>query len=103
MSELLEWQRRLVVVVGAHVTEHTVIRHHWYPADERVTVTFEGTGGGSHMTLFLPRAELVRLRDTLTAIIAEFDTVTETGTKTDPKTGPERTPSADPGVSSSAA
>ena len=103
MNELLDWERRLAVIAAAHVTEHTVIRHHWYPADERVTVTFEGADGGSHMTLFLPRAELVRLRDTLTAMIAEFDTVSKTVTKTDPKTGPERTSSADPGVSSSAA
>jgi hypothetical protein len=38
----------------------------------RATVAFEGTNSAT-VTLFLPRAEVARLRDALTAVIAELD------------------------------
>ena len=73
MSELPEWQLFLPVTVGAHIQASTVISHQCYPGEGRATVAFEGTNSAI-VTLFLPRAELARLRDALTAVIAELDT-----------------------------
>ena len=55
--------------VDAQLNEYTQISHRLYPGEDRVTVTVEGTNS-AHVTLFLPRPELLRLRDTLTAVAA---------------------------------
>ena len=83
-----EWERFLAMDAGAHVNEHTVIERRIYADEDRVTVAFVGVNS-ARLTLFLPHPELLRLRDTLTAVIAEFDTA--------------RAELADPGVTDSAA
>ena len=83
-----EWERFLSMNADVHVNEHTVIEHRIYAGEERVTVAFVGVNS-ARLTLFLPHPELLRLRDTLTAVIAEFDTA--------------RAELADPGVTDSAA
>lgn len=60
----------LRVGVDAQLDEFTQISHRLYPGDDRVTVTVQG-GNAAHVTLFLPRPELLRLRDTLTAVAGE--------------------------------
>ena len=73
---------------GAHVNEHTVIERRIYAGEDRVTVAFVGVNS-ARLTLYLPHPELLRLRDTLTAVIGEFDTA--------------RAELANPGVTDSAA
>ena len=89
MSQLSpRWERFMAMDAGAHVNEHTVIERRIYAHEDRVTVAFVGVNS-ARVTLFLPHPELLRLRDTLTAVIAEFDTA--------------RAELADPGVTDSAA
>ena len=82
------WELFMTMDADAHINEHTVISHQFYVGEDRVTVTFSGANQ-ARMTLFLPHPELVRLRDILTGVIAEFET--------------ERASLADPGVTDSAA
>jgi threonine dehydrogenase-like Zn-dependent dehydrogenase len=64
----------MVVTVMAHLRPDTVIRSRVHAAEERVTVRLENEGiGGSDVTLFADRAELVRLHEALGALVAELD------------------------------
>jgi hypothetical protein len=83
VSELANWEQLMSVDVSAHVYEQTPIHHTLYAAENRVTVTFEGANG-VRVTLFLSAAQLHRLRDRLTAVIAEFEA--ERTALTSPKT-----------------
>ena len=82
------WELFMAMDAGAHVNEHTVIERRIYAGEDRVTVAFVGVNS-ARLTLFLPHPELLRLRDALTAVIAEFDTA--------------RAGLANPGVTDSAA
>jgi hypothetical protein len=66
-----ECEALLWLGVDAQLNEYTQISHRLYPDDDRVTVTVQGTNA-AHVTLFLPRPELLRLRDTLTAVAREL-------------------------------
>jgi hypothetical protein len=57
--------------VDAQLNEYTQFSHRLYPGDDRVTVTVQGSNA-AQVTLFLPRTELLRLRDTLTAVAGEL-------------------------------
>ena len=96
MSELQEWELFMPVTVGAHIQASTVISHQCYPGEGRATVAFEGTNSAI-VTLFLPRAEVARLRDALTAVIAELDT------ELDAEVDAERAALDESGVTDSAA
>ena len=72
MSPRPESEAHLSVSVGVHVRELTHVEHHVYPEADRVTVTVSGTNNAD-VTLYLPRAELRRLRDALSAIADELD------------------------------
>jgi hypothetical protein len=60
-----------------------VILHSLYPDEDRVTVTVEGSNR-ARVTLYLPAAQLHRLRDSLAAVIAELEA--ERAALTDPET-----------------
>jgi hypothetical protein len=66
-----EWETFLPLGVDAQLNEHTKIAHRLYPGEDRVTVTVHGTNS-AQVTLYLPHTELLRLRDTLTAIAGEL-------------------------------
>jgi hypothetical protein len=70
MSE--QWQLFMSMETGVHINGFTQISHRWYRAEDRVTVSFEGTNM-ARLTLYLPREELLRLRDTLAAIALEIE------------------------------
>ena len=72
MNPRPEWEAHLPVSVGIHVRELTQFEHHVYAEADRVTVTVAGTNNAD-VTLYLPRAELGRLRDALSAIADELD------------------------------
>ena len=82
-----EWPQFMAMEAGAHVNAFTQISHRLYVAEDRVTVTLEGTNF-ARLTLYLPHAELLRLRDTLTAVALELD---------------DERAALDPGVTNSAA
>ncbi|GAA1187495.1 hypothetical protein [Pseudonocardia alaniniphila] len=65
-------ERRMTVIVSAHVNPTTAIDYTVYPAENRATVSLEGSGL-TNVTLFAERPELVRLRDALAALVAELD------------------------------
>jgi hypothetical protein len=62
----------MTVIVSAHISPATGIDSTVYPAENRVTVSLEGSGL-TDVTLFAYRPELVRLRDVLAALVAELD------------------------------
>jgi hypothetical protein len=60
--------------VNVHVRPGTVIESTVYAAEDRATVSLEaGPGYRAEVTLFAHRAELVRLRDALSAVADELD------------------------------
>jgi hypothetical protein len=71
VSTEVEQEPMLWLGVDAQLTASTQISHRLYPDDDRVTVTVEGSDA-AHVTLYLPRPELLRLRDTLTAMAREL-------------------------------
>lgn len=66
-----DWLPSSTVHVGLHVYETTRVRHVLYPEEARATVDVAGSGG--QVTVFAERAELVRVRDALAAVVAELD------------------------------
>ena len=68
-------RRVLSVAVDAHLYPDTAIDVRVYAMEDRATVRLTaGLGSGVDVTLFADRSELVRLRDTLTAMVTELDT-----------------------------
>jgi len=65
-------ERRFTVIVSAHIGASTGIESRVYPGENRVTVSLEGSGL-TDVTLFADRAELVRLRDALSAVLTDLD------------------------------
>jgi hypothetical protein len=65
-------ERRFTVIVSAHIAASTGIDSTVYPAQNRVTVSLEGSGL-TDVTLFADRPELVRLRDALSAVLTDLD------------------------------
>jgi hypothetical protein len=65
---------RIVLTVCAHIFSDTRIATRVHPKENRVVLTLDGSPRGwAELDVFLGRAELVRLRDTLTATLAELD------------------------------
>ncbi|OZM83608.1 hypothetical protein CFP66_03665 [Pseudonocardia sp. MH-G8] len=65
----------LSVAVDAHLYPDTALDVRVYALEDRATVRLTGgLGSGVDVTLFADRAELVRLRDTLAAMVTELDT-----------------------------
>ena len=64
----------MAVTVMAHLGPAIAVRGRVHAAEDRVTVRLEDENGrGSDVTLFADRAELVRLRDALAALVIELD------------------------------
>jgi hypothetical protein len=64
----------MAVMAMAHLGPATAIKGRVHAAEDRVTVRLEDENGrGSDVTLFADRAELVRLRDALVALVVELD------------------------------
>ncbi|MBC3194158.1 hypothetical protein H7X46_24195 [Pseudonocardia sp. C8] len=58
-----DWLPSSTVSVNLHVFETTAYRVSFYPAEDRVTVDADGSGGS--VVLFLDRPEIARLRGVL--------------------------------------
>ncbi|MEV1291511.1 hypothetical protein [Pseudonocardia sp. NPDC049635] len=58
-----DWLPSSTVTVDIYVYESTTFPVHLYPGEDRATVDLTGSGGT--VTLFLPRADLTRLREVL--------------------------------------
>lgn len=59
------------VSVAVHVYETSTIDSTVHPGEGRATVQVDGSGGA--VTVYAKRADLVRLRDALTEVVAELD------------------------------
>ena len=62
----------LTVSAFAHLCPETRIEWRLTAVEDRASLTVEGPGPG-YVTLFADRAELVRLRDAVTALVAELE------------------------------
>ena len=62
----------MVVSMSAHLRPETEIVTHTDAVKDRGWLSVDGPGG-AYVSLFAGRAELVRLRDALTAVLAELD------------------------------
>ena len=63
----------LSVTVSVHVHADTPMRVVLHPEQDRAVVTLGDTPGCPTLDLYARRAELVALRDTLTAAVADLD------------------------------
>ena len=65
----------LPVSVGVHVYPDTPVRVRLYPDEHRaVLILGDGVGCPTVLDIYLPRPELVALRDTLTTAVTDLDT-----------------------------
>lgn len=65
----------LHMIIGVHMDEATVLGHRIYPDQDRVTVELRPPDDqyrSGRVIVFAHRAELIRLRDTLTGVITEL-------------------------------
>jgi len=69
---------RMAVTVSVHVYPETPVRVRLHPDQDRIVVIFGEGVGVPTVDLYLQRAELIALRDTLAAAVSDLDTAQHT-------------------------